>query len=313
MKNKKKILILMLLVSTFMLTGCTKIMKDDNKKVITNPETGQNLVENILCQPEAEKTVEIYKKNNIKINKLPKCSEFRVTSGGYEGIWTTIFVKPLAWVIIKIGLLTKNYGLSIIIITILIRLIMVPITKKTALQSENMQKAKPDLDKLEKKYKNKTDQESMMQKSQEMLLIYKKYDINPMSGCLFSLIQIPLFFAFYEALNRIPALFEENLGPFQLGTSPYIAMFKNHQYYYVIFIVLVILVTYFSFKLNSGASMSEEQEKQMKTMTNVMVVMISIMSFTISTGIALYWIFNSGFTIVQNLYVKRSKKDARKN
>jgi len=192
------------------------------------------------------------------------------------------------------------------LITLAIRLIMIPVTKKTAMQSENLQKAKPELDRLEKKYGNKQDQESMMQKSQEMLMIYKKYDINPMSSCLYSLLQIPLFFAFYEALNRLPAIFEESFGPFQLGTSPMVAL-KSGAWYYLIFVVLVVLVTYFSFKLNSGASMSKEQADQMKMMSNVMVVMIGVMSFSVSAAIALYWIVNSGFTVLQNLYVKKEK------
>jgi len=307
--KKKKILIVLMLFLTLTMTGCTKILKDEDKNAVTNPETGQSLPENVLCKPTDKETLKIYEKYDIKIDELPTCEEFNIVSGGYEGVWTTLFVKPLAWIIIKLGEITKNYGFAVIIITLLIRLIMVPITKKTAMQSENLQKAKPELDKLEKKYANKTDQDSMMKKSQEMLMIYKKYDINPMSGCLFSLIQIPLFFAFYEALNRLPVIFEENLGPFQLGTSPLVAL-KNGDVYYLIFVVLVIFVTYFSFKLNSGASMSSEQADQMKMMTNMMLIFISIMSFTISTGIALYWIVNSGFTVLQNLYVKRSKLNA---
>jgi len=311
MKNKK-ILIILLLLLTFTTSGCTKILKDEDKKAVTNPTTGQSLPENILCKPTDKETLEIYEKYEVDLSKLPECEEFSVTSGGYEGIWTTIFVKPLAWVIIKLGGLVKNYGIAVMLITLIIRLIMVPVTKKTAMQSENLQKAKPELDKLEKKYANKQDQESMMQKSQEMLMIYKKYAINPMSGCLFSLLQIPLFFAFYEALNRLPVIFEETFGPFQLGTSPMVAL-KSGNWYYLIFVVLVVLVTYFSFKLNSGASMSKEQANQMKMMSNIMVVMIGFMSFSISTGIALYWIVNSGFTVLQNLYVKRSKVNARKS
>lgn len=306
-KNKKIVIILLFLL-LIPLTGCTKILKDENKKTVQNTKTGQNLVENILCQPEDSTTIEIYNQHNIEINNLPKCSNFKITSGGYEGIWTTIFVKPLAWVIIQIGKLVKNYGLSVIIVTILIRLIMYPMTKKTAMQSENMKKAQPELEKLEKKYKNRQDNESMMQKSQEMMLIYKKNNISPLSGCLYSIIQIPLFFAFYEAMNRIPALFEETLIGFQLGTSPLTAM-SSGKFYYLIFVVLVIVATYFSFKLNSTAGISSDQEKQMKMMTNISIVLISIASFTISTGIALYWIFNSGFTILQNLLVKRRKKN----
>jgi len=307
MKNKK-IKIVLLCLMLISLTGCTKILKNEENKAVQNMTTGQSLVENILCQPTDSTTIELYNKNNIDISSLPKCEEFKITSGGYEGIWTTIFVKPLAWVIIQIGKLVKNYGLSVIIVTLLIRLAMYPMTRKTAMQSENMKKAKPELDKLEKKYQSRQDNESMMQKSQEMMIIYKKYNISPLSGCLYSIIQVPLFFAFYEAMNRIPALFEESLLGFQLGTSPATAMSAGN-FQYLIFVVLVIAATYFSFKLNSTAGISGEQEKQMKMMTNISVIMISVASFTISTGIALYWIFNSGFTILQNLLVKRRKKN----
>ena len=307
MKNKSiKILTTMLLAMS--LTGCTKILKE-NKQPVQNPETGQNLVENILCQPENSTTRNIYQEHNIDLDSLPKCSEFKITSNGYEGLWTTLFVKPLAKIILKIGELVKNYGLAVILLTLAIRGILYPVTKKTAMQSENMKKAQPKLDKLEKKYKGKTDQESMMQKSQEMMLIYKENNINPLSGCLFSLIQIPLFFAFYEALNRLPAIFEENFLGFQLGTSPMTA-FKSGHWIYIIFPILVAVATFFSFKLNGTASMSKEQEQQMKMMMNMSVVFISIASFTMSTGIELYWIFNSGFTIIQNLLVKRRKKNA---
>lgn len=304
-KRIGKIFILTMLVLT--LTGCTKQLKDENKKVVRNEQTGQVLPSNILCRPEDKLTKEIYEKNNVKIENFPKCENFKITSGGYDGIWATIFVRPLAWVIIKLGLLVKNYGLSIIIITLLIRLILYPITRKAAMQSENLKLAQKDLSKIEKKYQGKQDQESMMQKSQEMMVIYKKYNINPLSGCIFALVQIPLFFAFYEAMNRLPVIFEESFLGFQLGTSPITAI-TNGKYYYIIFVILVSVTTYFSFKLNSNATMSAEQEKQMKTMSIVSVVMISVASITMSTGIELYWIFNSAFTIVQNLLVKGKKK-----
>ena len=241
---------------------------------------------------------------------MPKCGEFSVTDSGYEGIWTTIFVKPLAWLILKIGGLVKNYGVSVVIITILIRLCMYPITKKTALQSERMNEVKPELERLEKKYKNKTDQQSMVMKSQETMLLYKKYGINPISGCVFAFIQIPLFFAFYEALNRLPAIFEGKFLGLELGTTAGTAIL-NGKVYYLLVVVLVVLVTYFSMKLNKTASMDASQESTMKMMTNMMIVMISIASFTISTSITLYWITNSTFTIVQNLLVKRRKADVK--
>ncbi len=303
-KNFKKIVIMLFLVLS--LTGCTTILKDKDGKAVQNKTTGQNLTKNILCQPSEKETIKLYKQNKVDIDKLPKCSEMKVLSGNYEGIWTTIFVKPLAWVIIQIGELLKNYGLAIIVTTLLIRLITMPFTKKAALQSENLKKAQPELERLEKKYKDKTDQNSMLLKNQEMLGIYKKYEINPMSSCLFSMLQIPLFFAFYEAMNRLPSIFESNFIGFQLGTTPVTGLSQGN-YIYILIIVLVILTSYFSFKLNSGASMSEDQAKQMKMMTNFMTIFIGIAALTLSAGIAIYWIINSSFTILQNLLVKRRK------
>ncbi len=308
MKNKtiKIILILTMLLS---LTGCTKILKTSDGKVVKNPTTGQNLTENILCQPQNEETRKIYEDNSIKLEDYPKCEEFKIANAKYDGIWATIFVKPLAWLILKIGMLLKSYGLAIIIVTLLLRAIMIPITQKTAVQSENMAKAKPELEKLEQKYKNKTDRDSTMQKSQEMMMIYKKYKISPLAGCVFGLIQIPLFFAFYEALNRLPVIFEENFLGFQLGTTSITAM-SNAKFYYIIFNIIVITITYFSFKLNKTATVGKEQEQQMKMMSNIGVIMISVMSFSLPIGIGIYWIFNSGFTVIQNLLVKRGKKNA---
>ncbi len=304
--KKRKIGILLLLVCLFTLTGCTTYVKDKDNKVVKNEVTGQNLTKNILCKPTDDEILKLYKDNKVKIEKLPECKNMGVVSKNYDGLWVTIFVQPLAWLIIQIGKLVKNYGLALVLATILIRLVVFPFTKKSALQSENLKKAKPELDKLEKKYAGKNDQQAMMAKSQEMMMIYKKYEISPLSGCLFAFIQIPLFFAFLEAINRIPVLFEGNFLGFQLGTSPAVAL-MNGKWLYAILILLVIGTTFYSFKLNSGAAMGAEQEKQMKMMRNILMVTMIFASFSISSGIAIYWITSSAFTIFQNLLVKRKR------
>ena len=308
MKKFKKLIILPVLL--LLLTGCARTLTDKDNKTVQLESTGQSLIENILCQPTNEETIKLYESNGVDIKKLPKCTNYHITSGGYEGIWTTIFIKPLAWVIIKLGQLVNNYGLAIIIITIALRLAMMPVTKKTAMQSENMKSARPELEKLETKYRDRNSQEDMMMKSQEMLAIYKKYNINPMSGCVFALIQIPLFFAFYESMNRLPVIFEGSFLGLNLGMSPLTAL-KSGEWYYLILVILVVLVTHFSFKLNKTASMNSEQDKSMALSTNIMVIFIGITSLNISTSIALYWIFNSGFTILQNLLVQRRKEDVK--
>ena len=283
------------------LSGCTKrftIDEGENNK--------KSYVSNILCKPESEELKKIYSENSdklvVKYDKLPECKKLKINSGGYEGLWTSMFVKPLAWFIIKVGLVVKNNGLAIMIVGLLLRLCLFPLSKKTANMSENMKKAQKDLNRLEKKYEGKNDKDSMMAKSQEMMIIYKKYNINPMSSCLFSFLQLPLFFAFLEAVYRVPAFFEKNFLVFNLGTTP-LEGFKAGNYWYIIIILLIFGATYYSFKnMNTG---NEEQAQQMKTMTTFMTVFILFVSFSLPTSIALYWIVSNGFTVVQNLLIKK--------
>jgi len=298
MKNIKKIAVILVTI-VLLTTGCTKNFKDE--------KTNKVYTENILCKPTNKEALKAYEKNeNVKIKKLPACEDLKVTSGGYEGLWTNIFVKPLAWLIVKVGLIVKNYGVSIILLGIILRLLMLPFSKQTMDMSENMKKANPELQRLEKKYANRTDQESLLKKNQEMLLIYKKYNIKPFSGCLVSLIQLPLFFAFLEAIQRIPAILEENLLWFDLGTTPWIAI-KSGNYYYIIIVILIALSTYFSFKNMNAAGVSEEQAAQTKFMTKMMVIFITIMSLSLNVGIGLYWLSTNAFAILQNFILKKMR------
>ena len=306
--KKKKLIIL--LVSVLLLTGCTTTLKDSDKKVVTNPDTGQSLTKNILCQPTKKKIIKLYEKNGIKLEKLPECSDFKITSGGYEGLWNSIFVKPLAFVILWFNNYVKNAAVALIITSILIRLLAYPLTKKTALQSELIKQAQPELQKLEKKYEGKTTQQDMMKKSQEMTMIYRKYNINPISGCLFALIQLPLFIAFLEAINRVPALFEGRFLGLQLGTTPSVGLLTNHNFVYLILILLVGVSTYFSFNMNKTTQ--QETTSPMKNMTTIMTAMIVVMGFFMSSALCIYWVTTNLFTIGQNIIVKRSNKDVRK-
>lgn len=309
MKINKKILLLVLIL--FTITGCTTYIKDENNKSVKYEVTGQNLPANILCKPTDNEVIEIYKKHDVDIKNLPECSDFKVNNGGYEGLWNSIFVKPLAWLILKLGLLVKNYGLSIMIIGFLIRALMYPVTKNTAMQSEKLALAKPEMDRIEKKYKDKTSQEDMMKKSQEMMLVYQKYKINPLSSCLFAFLQFPIFFAFLEAINRVPAIFEGNLLFFQLGTTPLTAIINKGQFQYLIIVALLAVVTKYSFKLNKTASINTDAKNQMDFMNKFLIFFIPAASLTMSTAISLYWITSSSFTILQNIIVKRRNANGK--
>ncbi len=303
----KKIKITILFLLIIVITGCTSPLRNEDNQTLKYEKTGQNITENILCKPTDKEVIKIYEENDVNIENLPNCTEFSINEGGYEGLWTSLFVKPLAWLILIIGKIFNNYGISLIIVGILIRFLVFPITKGTAMQSEALKKAQPELKILEEKYKGKNNQEEMMKKSQEMMKIYKKYNINPLSSCLFAFLQLPIFFAFLEAVNRVPAIFEEKFLFLQLGTTPLVAIGKG-QYQYLILVIILIWITYYSFKLNKTAPINIDAKKQMDLMSKIMIGFISIISFNLSTAISIYWITSSSFTVFQNLVVKKRSK-----
>lgn len=307
MKIKK---IIVLFISLFFLTGCgnSTYLKED-KNIVTFDKTGQSLQNNILCKPTEENLYKVYEKYNdqltTKLEELPSCNDFKPSDIKYKSLWESLFVKPLAYIILKLGVLIKSFGVSVMLIGIGIRLVLLPFSKKTMDQSENMKKAQPEIKKIEKKYANRTDSESMMMKSQETMLVYKKYKINPVSGCLLAFIQLPLFFAFLQAINRVPAIFEENLLGMNLGMTPWVGI-REGKYIYILLIILIIATTSFSFK-NSMKSQggNSDMERQMQFTLKFMIIMISIASFSLPTAIALYWIVTNGFVVLQNYIFKK--------
>lgn len=326
MKNKFKILVLVFVLLLTSGCGNSKYIQDKDKKIVTYEETGQMLEKDILCLPEKDSELyNIYKEYsdqlNIDFEDLPACTDFKITSNESSGLWEFLFVKPLAYLILVLGKLVGNLGISLILIGLAIRLILLPFTIKSTKQTMNMKKAGPELEKLERKYRNRTDNESLMAKSQETMMIYKKYKVNPMVGCLMAFIQLPLFFAFLQAIYRTPAIYEESLLTFNLGMTPLVGI-KTGNYLYLLLLVLIAVSTYFSFKqtMSQAGSQSPEAAKQMKIMLYIMLVVITYASLTLPTALAFYWIVTYAFIAVQNIIMNKvnnkdltNKKDNKKD
>ena len=311
MKNKFKILVLVFVLLLTSGCGNSKYIQDKDKKIVTYEETGQMLEKDILCLPEKDSELyNIYKEYsdqlNIDFEDLPACTDFKITSNESSGLWEFLFVKPLAYLILVLGKLVGNLGISLILIGLAIRLILLPFTIKSTKQTMNMKKAGPELEKLERKYRNRTDNESLMAKSQETMMIYKKYKVNPMVGCLMAFIQLPLFFAFLQAIYRTPAIYEESLLTFNLGMTPLVGI-KTGNYLYLLLLVLIAVSTYFSFKqtMSQAGSQSPEAAKQMKIMLYVMLVVITYASLTLPTALAFYWIVTYAFIAIQNIIINK--------
>ena len=325
MKNKK-IMILLLVCITLFTTGCgnSNYLTDKKGKIVTDPTTGQSLQKEIYCRPsENTETFKLYKKYekqlNTKLDKLPECDEFKINSNKTKSLWQLLFVKPLAYIILKLGAslkhlgMTKAYlGVSLMIIGLLIRLIILPFNIKTQKQSQMMQKLQPEMARIEKKYAGRNDQESMMMKSQETMALYQKYKVNPLSSCLIALIQLPIFFAFLQAIYKIPTIYEGEIFGWNLGTTPSVGIFTNHQYSFIILLILIILTTFFSFrytmKNNPTSSAAGDAGNQMNTMLYVMTIFIAFASINLPTAIALYWIVSYAFVIAQTFIMNLIKK-----
>ena len=172
------------------------------------------------------------------------------------------------------------------------------------MQSELMKKAQPELAKLEKKYENKTSAEDQNKKAQEMMIIYQKYKINPIAGCFLAFVQLPLLLAFYEAINRTPAIFEDKFLFLNLGKTPWNGLAAG-EYGYIILVVLIFLATFFSFK----KTMKDQTATavNMKYTLYFMLAIITYSSFTIASAVGIYWITSNLFTILQNKLVERKK------
>ena len=317
MKNNK-LLATVLAILLIFVTGCgsDNYLKDENGNILVNEETGQSVQKNILCQRKKDgnlyKLYEQYNDQmNVKLGDLPTCEEFNLGSNEYNGLWQALLVRPLAFLILKLGFLIKNFGLSVMIIGLLIRILLMPLNIKSMKASENMQKAQPEIMKIEKKYDNRTDSEAMMAKSQETMMVYQKYKINPVSGCLVALLQIPLFFAFLSAINDVPAIFEDSLFGMHLGMTPWKALSQG-EYSYIILIFLIIATTYYSFKNTMKGNQNNDMMKQMNYMLMFMIISISIASFSLPTAIAFYWIVINGFTVIQNTLIKKILKKDKK-
>ena len=149
----------------------------------------------------------------------------------------------------------------------------------------------------------------MMMKSQEMMALYKKHNISPMAGCLPALLQLPLFIAFLDAINRVPAIFEEKFLFFHLGTTPKVGIVDGN-WWYIVLTVLVAVTTYFALNKasNNANTVENDMAKQTKMMTNVFTILIIVMSVFMSSALNIYWIVSNLCTLLQNYIVKRSMK-----
>jgi len=264
------------------------------------------------CSENILSTYNIPSKNNYNYDNL-RIDTVAVSSG----IWRPLEVL-LKWLLQFFYKLIPNWGVSIILVTILIKVIFFPLTKKSSESTQQMQKMQPKIKELQEKYKGKP-----QKLNEEMAKLYKEAGYNPLSGCLPLLIQLPILFAMYRLFNNYfefrGAMFIPHWIPdLSIGDSvlqfPSPIPFLGWTDLRILPIVYVISQMVFG-KITQTPTNDQQQNSTMKIMMYGMPLFFFFMFYNAPSGLLLYWTCTNFLMLVQQMIIKammKQKKEVRK-
>ena len=212
--------------------------------------------------------------------------------------WFWFFARPMLWALNVLNSFVMNYGVAIILLTILLRILMWPLTRKSYASSIAMQRMQPEIQRIQKLYAN-----DKMRMQMEMMNLYKTHKTSPMSGCLPMLIQIPIFFALYKAL-----LISVNMrNAHFLWISDLAAMDP-----YFIMPILMGATMWLQQYIQSGKKNIDTKSNDAAAATGRIMkwlpVIFAVMFAWMPAGLVLYWTVSNIFGIVQTYIIKKQLK-----
>lgn len=240
-------------------------------------------------------------------------------------MWTTIVIQPFVNILLLINSLVGNFGISIILFTILIRLLIHPLTVQQFKATQSMQKLQEDPRYIKMQQKYKDDKERL---AQEQMKLYKEHGVNPMGSCLPTIIQLPLILGLYQSVIRAMAaspyeLFrlEQIVYPWMNDAAKLLPL--ENQFLWMdlgqperinlfglsipLLAILVVATTYLQSKLIQPSSGGNDQAAMMsKSMSIYMPLLMGYMSYSLASGLALYFLVSNIFGIVQYTILGRS-------
>ena len=199
-----------------------------------------------------------------------------------------------------------NYGIAIIIVTVLMRIIIFPLTLKQEKSMKKMRELQPELEKIKEKYKNNP--QEYQQKTAEL---YRESGVNPLGGCLPLLIQMPVFVALYWAFsgNAIPA--DAKFLWFTLKQPDRLFMIGNFAFN--LLPILNVGVTYIQQKIMTSATSGQESNQQMQTMLYMMPLMMLFIFYKMPSGVTLYYLVSGALSLVQQYFILKGRSDDGKD
>ena len=199
-----------------------------------------------------------------------------------------------------------NYGIAIIIVTILMRIIVFPLTLKQEKSMKKMRELQPELEKIKEKYKD--DPQEYQRKTAEL---YRESGVNPLGGCLPLLIQMPIFVALYWAFsgNAIPA--DAKFLWFTLKQPD--RLFMMGKFAFNLLPVLNVGVTYIQQKIMTSATGGQENNQQMQTMMYMLPLMMLFIFYNMPSGVTLYYLVSGALSLVQQYFILKGRSDDGKD
>lgn len=208
--------------------------------------------------------------------------------------WFAVLVKPLLWTLKAIHGVVRNWGLAIILITILIKLVLYPLTHKQLVSMKRMSKLQPRIEAINVKYATKIrqDPQARLKKNEEVMALYKTEGINPAGGCLPLLLQMPILIAFYRMLQHS---IELRHAPFAL----WITDLSAKDPYYVTPILMTITMW-----LQQQMTPATGDAAQ-KRILSIMPLIFGFLFKDAPSGLVLYWLVQNILTITQQSILNR--------
>ncbi|WP_307587917.1 YidC/Oxa1 family membrane protein insertase [Paenibacillus wynnii] len=183
-----------------------------------------------------------------------------------------------------------QYGLAVLVMVIIVRTLILPLTMKQVKSSRAMQAIQPELQKIQKKYKDTPEKVQ-----QETMRLFQENKVNPMAGCLPLIVQMPIFIALYNSIYYNPDLREHTFLWLQLGEPDKLFILP----------VLAALTTFIQTKMMTKMN-PMQQQGPMQFMMMIYPVLIFVMSYNFPAALPLYWVFSNIYTIVQNYFLYRN-------
>ena len=211
--------------------------------------------------------------------------------------WFTFIAKPMFLFLQFIHSIVGNWGWAIVILTILIKLILYPLSLKGMKSMNRLKELAPKVKELQERYKGDSQKASM-----HMMELYKKHDANPMGGCLPMVLQIPVFFAIYRVL----------LNAIELKGSAWMLWINDLAEMDPYFILPILMgITMYLQQLITPNTMQDDMQKKI---FQFLPVIFTFFFLWFPAGLTLYWFVNNLFTITQQYYVNQlflKEKDER--